>query len=127
MIRRFYVDLFLLFALMPGCVLWAQTARAPHAIVLHAKRLLDIENGRVLSPGEVLVEGERIAEVGITVKHSAGVEVIDLSHAFDTVTSSDGLIVAKWDHHTTALGHRLLADKLYERLFPFLQHASTSK
>jgi imidazolonepropionase-like amidohydrolase len=78
MIRRFYVGLFLLFALMPGSVLWAQTARAPHAIVLHAKRLLDIENGRVLSPGEVLVEGKRIAEVGITVKHSAGVEVIDL-------------------------------------------------
>src|SRR5207244_889457 len=29
-------------------------------------------------PGEVLVEGERIAEVGKTVKHSAGAEIIDL-------------------------------------------------
>jgi len=46
--------------------------------VLHAKRLLDIENGRVLSPGEVLVEGERIVEAGASVKHPAGAEIIDL-------------------------------------------------
>ncbi|HZQ20236.1 MAG TPA: amidohydrolase family protein [Terriglobales bacterium] len=48
------------------------------AIVLHAARLLDIETGRLLSPGEVLVEGDRIAEVGISVKHPAGVQIIDL-------------------------------------------------
>ena len=46
--------------------------------MLHAKRLLDIENGRVLSPGEVLVEGERIVEAGASVKHPAGAEIIDL-------------------------------------------------
>src|SRR5205085_8282861 len=56
----------------------AQTSKPPHAIVLHAARLLEVENVRVLSPGEVLVEGERIAEVGKTVKHSAGAEIIDL-------------------------------------------------
>src|SRR6266480_113338 len=38
---------------------------------------------------------------------------------------------AKWDDHTTALGHRMLADKLYEKLVPLLfgspskQQAST--
>src|SRR5579863_3517881 len=51
---------------------------ATHAIVLHAARLLDIKNGRMVKPGEVLVEGERIVEVGSAVKRPAGAEVIDL-------------------------------------------------
>jgi hypothetical protein len=55
---------------------------------------------------------------------AAGLDTIDLSNAFDTVTNRDSLIVAKWEHHTTALGHRLLADKLYEGLVPLLRHAS---
>ncbi len=55
----------------------AQTVSA-HAIVLHAARLLDVKNGRIVKPGEVLVEGERIVEVGSAVKHPAGAEVIDL-------------------------------------------------
>jgi imidazolonepropionase-like amidohydrolase len=54
-----------------------QTSR-PSSIVLHAARLLDVENGQVLTPGEVLVEGDRIAEVGTSVKHPAGAQVIDL-------------------------------------------------
>ncbi len=49
-----------------------------HAIVLHAAHLLEIESGRTLTPGEVLVQGERIAEVGTKVAHPAGAEVIDL-------------------------------------------------
>jgi imidazolonepropionase-like amidohydrolase len=68
-----------------GCVLfspaWAQspTPSPPsHAVVLHAARLLDIETGKIITPGEVLVQGERIAEVGSAVKHPAGVEVIEL-------------------------------------------------
>lgn len=48
------------------------------AVVLHAARLLDIENGRILTPGEVLVEGDRIAEAGSAVSHPAGAETIDL-------------------------------------------------
>jgi imidazolonepropionase-like amidohydrolase len=55
----------------------AQTA-PPHSIVLHAARLLDIESGRILKPGEVLVQGERIVEVGAKVAHPAGGETIDL-------------------------------------------------
>ena len=50
----------------------------PHPIVLHAARLLDIKGGRLVKPGEVLVEGERIVEVGSSVKHPPGAEVIDL-------------------------------------------------
>jgi len=75
---RFRIAFFLLLALTPARAGWAQTSFPPHAIVLHAKRLLDIENGRVLSPGEVLVEGERIVEAGASVKHPAGAEIIDL-------------------------------------------------
>jgi imidazolonepropionase-like amidohydrolase len=51
---------------------------SPHAIVLHAARLVDVKGGRVVKPGEVLVQGERIVEVGASVKHPAGAELIDL-------------------------------------------------
>src|SRR5690348_15352596 len=66
----------------------SQTGTKP--IVLHAARLLDIEAGRVVQPGEVLVEGERIREAGSNVTHPPGVEVIDLG---DT-TLMPGLIDA---------------------------------
>ncbi|HWY21623.1 MAG TPA: amidohydrolase family protein [Candidatus Acidoferrum sp.] len=51
---------------------------SPQAIVLHAAGLLDVKSGRVVKPGEVLVQGERIVEVGSSVKRPAGAEVIDL-------------------------------------------------
>jgi len=51
---------------------------------------------------------------------AAGLEIVDLSPAFDSVTDRSSLVLAKWDDHTTALGHRLLADKLYEGLVPLL-------
>lgn len=56
---------------------YAQTVPG-HAIVLHAARLLDVRNGRIIKPGEVLVQGEHIVEVGNAVKRRAGAEVIDL-------------------------------------------------
>jgi len=70
----------LLFALLRGLNGAAQTESSPaaHAIVLHAARLLDVKNGRIVTPGEILVQGERIVEVGSAVKRPAGVEVIDL-------------------------------------------------
>ena len=65
---------------LPGlCAAQTQPqAPASHAIVLHAARLLDVKNGRLVTPGEVLVEGERIVEVGPSVKHPAGADIIDL-------------------------------------------------
>ncbi|HEY4962752.1 MAG TPA: amidohydrolase family protein [Terriglobales bacterium] len=62
----------------------------PQTIVLHAARLLDVENGSIVSPGEVLVIGERISEVGPKVTHPANAEIIDLGD----VTLMPGLIDA---------------------------------
>jgi imidazolonepropionase-like amidohydrolase len=56
----------------------AQSTVPEHVTVLHAARVLDVESGRILKPGEVLVRGDRIVEVGTTVKHPAGAEIIDL-------------------------------------------------
>src|SRR5271156_5353631 len=73
----FLSSLLLLLPALAGVTCTAQT-QAQHAIVLHAARLLDVKNGRVVKPGEVLVRGEKIVEVGSAVKHPAGAEVIDL-------------------------------------------------
>src|SRR5579859_2628835 len=53
-------------------------AATKHPIVLHAARLLDIEAGKIISPGELLVEDDRIVEAGSTVRHPAGAEILDL-------------------------------------------------
>lgn len=53
-------------------------APAQPVVVLHAARLLDVESGRMVSPGEVLVRGDRIAEVGPQVSRPAGAVVTDL-------------------------------------------------
>ena len=53
-------------------------ACAQMPMVVRAARLLDIETGRILKPGEVLVQGEHIVEAGAAVKHPAGAEIIDL-------------------------------------------------
>jgi imidazolonepropionase-like amidohydrolase len=50
----------------------------PHAIVLHAARLLDVESGLITAPGEILIEGEAIKEVGAKVARPADAEIIDL-------------------------------------------------
>jgi len=70
--------LFTIFATL-GCAMWAQTS-SRHVVVLHASRLLDIESGRVLTPGEVLVRGDRIVDSGSSVKRPDGAEVIDLGN-----------------------------------------------
>ena len=73
---------------VPGAL--AQTPPAAPPVVLHAARLLDIEAGRIVSPGEVLVEGGKIVAAGSSVAHAAGAETIDLG---DT-TLMPGLIDA---------------------------------
>jgi imidazolonepropionase-like amidohydrolase len=64
-----------LLLLIAAASLGAQT-RPP--IVLHAARVLDIETGNVTAPGEVLVQGERIAAIGTSVAHPVGAQIIDL-------------------------------------------------
>src|SRR5271170_2951072 len=56
-----------------------QSQPAPaRTVVLHAAHLLDIQNGRLVTPGEVLVQGERIVEAGPAVRHPQDAEVVDL-------------------------------------------------
>src|SRR6516164_8115592 len=62
----------------------------PKTMVLHAARLLDVESGKIVSPGEVLVHGDRIAEAGSRVTHPTEVVTIDLGD----VTLMPGLIDA---------------------------------
>jgi imidazolonepropionase-like amidohydrolase len=59
-------------------VLASAAAFAQTSTVIRAARLLDVETGRVISPAEILVRGDRIAEVGPQVTHPQGAEVIDL-------------------------------------------------
>ncbi|HYL36270.1 MAG TPA: amidohydrolase family protein [Bryobacteraceae bacterium] len=72
----------LLVGILAAAGLCAQPARtAVRPIVLHAARLLDVESGKILTPGEVRVEGDRIADVGPALAHPPGVNVIDLGDA----------------------------------------------
>lgn len=70
--------------LFVSCILFSRVlAQSPQPtatrpVVLHAARLLEIESGKIITPGEVLVQGEVIAEVGSAVKRPAGAEVVDL-------------------------------------------------
>jgi len=71
---------------LAGCAIfaWSNVAVAqpqntpPAPIVLHAARLLNVATGEIVSPGEVLVEGERIKAVGKLVDHPQGAKTIDL-------------------------------------------------
>ncbi len=68
----------------------AQVADRSHVVVLHAARMLDVAGAKIVTPGEVLVEGDRIVAAGAHVDRPAGAEVIDLG---DT-TLMPGLIDA---------------------------------
>jgi len=93
-IRRFEVFIFTVMA----CVAFSfmstasaqQTAAAPSTVVLHAARLLQVDTGTILQPGEVLVEGNHIRAVGTSVQHPANAKVIDLGN----MTLMPGLIDA---------------------------------
>ena len=78
---RFFPSLH--FLLLCPCLAVAAAAQQPVSapIVLHAARLLQVDSGTLLQPGEVLVEGERIRAVGRAVEHPAGARVIDLGDA----------------------------------------------
>jgi imidazolonepropionase-like amidohydrolase len=65
-----------LFALLAAATLAA--AQTPTPIVLHAARLLQVDTGTLLKPGEILVEGNRIRAVGPSVDHPQGARVINL-------------------------------------------------
>lgn len=87
----------ILFALTTACLsvpAVSQTSVVPprpsHPILLHAARLLEVASGHIVSPGEILVEGDRITAVGSKLAHPANAEMVDLG---DT-TLMPGLIDA---------------------------------
>jgi imidazolonepropionase-like amidohydrolase len=55
-----------------------QPAPTPHAIILHAARLLDVESGHITTPGEILIQADAIKEVGAKVTRPANAEILDL-------------------------------------------------
>jgi imidazolonepropionase-like amidohydrolase len=79
LLRRAF--LLALTAALPLAALAPSQQPAPAPIVLHAARLLQVDTGTVLQPGEVLVEGDRIRAVGLSVDHPQGARIIDLGDA----------------------------------------------
>jgi imidazolonepropionase-like amidohydrolase len=73
-----------------GAALGQQPGSSTAPIVLHAARLLEVDTGNLLKPGEILVEGERIRAVGTSVDHPQGAKVVNLGD----VTLMPGLIDA---------------------------------
>lgn len=68
-----------MFVILASLLSFGQSStNSAHPIVLHAARLLDVSTGQIIKPGELLVNGDRIAEVGTSVSHPANAEVIDL-------------------------------------------------
>ena len=88
------LSLGMLAAVLSATLLSAQAASnstAPSsAVVLHAARILNVEQGTIQSPGEIYIRDGRIVAVGQTVQHPADARVIDLG---DT-TLMPGLIDA---------------------------------
>jgi imidazolonepropionase-like amidohydrolase len=73
-----------------------QQAPAPQGtILIKAGKLIDVRGGRVLANQNILVQGDRIAQVGPDIAAPTGARVIDLSHS----TVLPGLI----DNHTHVL------------------------
>lgn len=97
----------LLSSLLWPCLLLAQqqsesaSPPQPKRILIRAGRLLDVRTGRVLTDQAILIEGDRIKEVGaaqtVAGHAPAGAEVIDLQNA----TVLPGLI----DAHTHLTGN----------------------
>jgi imidazolonepropionase-like amidohydrolase len=66
--------------LSTATMLWAQT---PQVAAIRAGHLFDSKSGQMLNNQVVLIEGEKISEVGATdrVEIPSGAQVIDLSRA----------------------------------------------
>src|SRR5580692_2540141 len=72
-----------------------QAPQSQEKILIKAGKLVDVRAGRVLTKQNILVEGDRISQVGPNVPAPAGARTIDLSNA----TVLPGLI----DNHTHVL------------------------
>ena len=71
--NRFGLVSIALLGVMSGgvaCADQASAAAAEKTVVLHAAHLLDVAAGKLVSPGEVLVRGNRIVEAGASVSRT---------------------------------------------------------
>jgi imidazolonepropionase-like amidohydrolase len=91
-------------ALLPLSLFAQSSITSPPPMVLHAAHLLDVDKGALISPGEILIEGDRISSVGTTVPHPPNALVIDLGSA----TLMPGLI----DAHVHLFLHPVLDENL---------------
>ncbi len=67
------------FLVLPSLLCFGQAPPSAE-IVLRAAHLVDVAGSHIVSPAEILIEGERITEVGTSVKHPAGATLIDLGN-----------------------------------------------
>ena len=70
-----------LLAFVAPAMAQSQSQATEKVVVLNATHLLDVEAGALVSPGEVLVRGNRIVEAGRAVSRPTGAEVVDLGGA----------------------------------------------
>ena len=78
-VRSFALSACLAVSLTPPA-LPQRAAAPPVPLILHATRLLQVDTGTILQPGEILVEGNRIRAVGTSVERPANAKVIDLGN-----------------------------------------------
>jgi imidazolonepropionase-like amidohydrolase len=107
----------LLAALFLSSAAFVRAQAAATVTVIKAGRLIDTENGKVLTNQIIIVENERIKAVGANLTIPAGAKVIDLSNA----TVMPGFI----DTHTHVTGD---ADENYYDMFrkSFVDNAITA-
>ena len=71
-------------------------------------------------------DSARHAEL-LSLAREAGIQVLDLNATFDRVDDRTSLYLAEWDRHTSAAGHKLLADELFAKLTSVLEEAYISE
>jgi len=99
MLKRFAAALCPSLVLLFAAALAAQQAAPSAATVIRAGRLLDPDGGRILANQIIVVDGNRIRDVGPNVAIPAGAQVIDLSR----MTVMPGLVDA---HNHLALTYK---------------------
>jgi hypothetical protein len=80
---------------------------------LHAAHLLDVDTGRIVTPGEILIDGERFVAAGSSARHPGGAQVID--HGDTTLLFSLWTGVARRSRCFSSSRNRRAAEPLLAR------------